>query len=147
MAGIEGLGRVFNIVPVAVGLWINYKDCSAVTFVCTSAGTGSAWQVQEAKTSAGGSAQDIGAVITRYYTTTDNDGSVAWTKVTQAAADETGTIAAATIAALWIPGSQLDDGFAYVAVTDANAQSGTVIAILHDLTVARTPANLSLPGE
>jgi hypothetical protein len=40
--------------------------------------------------------------------------------------------------------SWLDDGFDYVQVTGGGS---TVIALLHDLTVQRAPANLALPGE
>lgn len=147
MAGMEGLGRVFNVVPAAAGLYINMRDCSAITFICTGAGSGSTFNFAEAKTSGGGSVQDLGAVISQYYTTTDVDGSVAWTKVTQAAADETGSVASGSVAAVCIECSKLDDGFDYVSCTDSASQGGTVIAILHDLTVQRTPANLSLPGE
>lgn len=147
MAGMEGLGRVFNVVPAAVGLYINMKDCSAISFVCTGAGSGSTFNIQEAKNSSGGSVQDVGAVISQYYTTTDTDGSVAWTKVTQAAADETGSIASGSVAVVTVECSKLDDGFDYVSCSDSASQGGTVIAILHDLTVQRTPANLSLPGE
>jgi hypothetical protein len=144
MAGMEGLGRLFNVVPAATGLYINMKDCSSVTFICTSASTDT-FNVAEAKTSGGGSVQDVGNVISRYYSTTDTDGSVAWTKQTQAAADEVASVATGSVVAIWISGSMLDDGFDYVSCTASS--TGTVIAILHDLTVARTPANLSLPGE
>jgi hypothetical protein len=147
MAGMEGLGRLFNIVPAAAGLYIQAQHCSAITFICTSAGTGSAFNFAEAKTSSGGSVQDLGAVIDHYYQATDVDGSVAWTKQTQAAADETGTITAGYVIAVTIECSKVDDGFTYVSCTDANAQSGTVIAILHDLLQQRTPANLAIPGE
>lgn len=145
MSGMDGLGRVFNVVPVAAGLYISMKECSAISFVCTGGSGGSVFNFAEAQDSAGTGLQDVGAVITRYYTTTDTDGSVAWTKVTQAAADETGSVASGTVAVVDILCSQLDTGYDYVSCTGTN--SGTVIAILHDLTVQRTPANLSLPGE
>lgn len=147
MAGMEGLGRVFNVVPAAIGLYINMKDCSAISFVCTGAGSGSTFNFGEAKDTAGTAVQDLGAVISQYYTNADTDGSLAWVKATQAAADETGSIASGHVAVVTIECSKLDDGFDYVVCTDSAAQGGTCIAILHDLTVQRTPANLSLPGE
>lgn len=144
MAGMEGLGRVFNVVPAAKTLYINMRDCSAISFICTSANSDS-FNFQEAKDSAGTGVQDLGAVIKQYYVTTDTDGSAAWAKVTQAAADETGTVATGSVACVTIFCSMLDDLFDYVSCTASS--TGTVIAILHDLTVQRTPANLSLPGE
>lgn len=147
MAGMEGLGRVFNIVPAAAGLYIKATECSAISFVCTGAGSGSTFNFAEATSSGGAGVQDVGAVIDHYYTTTDTDGSVAWTRTTQSAADETQSIASGSVAVVTIEMSKLDDTFDYVSCTDASAQGGTVIAILHDLTVQRKPANLSLPGE
>ncbi len=146
MAGMEGLGRVFNIVPAAGGLYIAMKDCSAISFVCTGGSGTSVFNFAEAKDSAATGLQDMGAVIKQYYSTSDTDGSVAWSKVTQTAADEnTVAVANGSVAVFWISCAMLDDGYDYVSCTGTN--SGTVIAILHDLTVQRTPANLSLPGE
>lgn len=144
MAGMEGLGRVFNVVPAANGLYIDMRQCSGISFVCTSANSDS-FNFAEAKDSAGTAVQDIGAVITHYYDNADTDGSLAWTKTTQAAADETGTITTGHCAVVEIFTSMLDDGFDYVSCT-ASA-TGTVIAILHDLTVQRKPVNLAVPGE
>jgi hypothetical protein len=141
---MEGLGRVFNVVPAANGLYISMETCSAISFVCTSAGSDS-FNFAEAKDSAGTGVQDISPLITHYYDAADTDGSVAWTKTTQAAADETGTITTGHCAVVTIHTSYLDDGFDYVSCTASS--SGTVIAILHDLIVQRTPANLALPGE
>ena len=39
MAGMEGLGRVLNVVPIASAKAISMKQCSGVTFVCTGADT------------------------------------------------------------------------------------------------------------
>ncbi len=144
MSGMEGLGRVFNIVPAANGLYIDMRQCSCVSFVCTSANSDS-FNFAEAKDSAGTGVQDLGAVITHYYDAADTDGSVAWTKTTQAAADETGTITTGHVAVVSIFGTMVDDTFDYVSCTAST--TGTVIAILHDLTVQRKPVNLALPGE
>lgn len=145
MAGMEGLGRLFNVVPAAIGLYINATYCSAVTFICTGGSGNSVFTFHEATDSGGDGAQVVGSIIDHYYTTNDTDGSLAWAKVTQSAADTTGTINNGYVAAVCIEGSKLDAGFSFVAVTATN--SGTAIAILHDLTVQRKPANLALPGE
>ncbi len=123
MAGMEALGRVFDIVPAAKTLF----------------------NFQEAKDSAGTGVQDIGAVIKQYYTNADTDGSLHWSKTTQAAADETGTVATGSCVVVHILASMLDDGFDYVSCTASS--TGTVIAIPYDLLVQRTPANMPLPGE
>lgn len=148
MAGMDALGRVFNVVPAAAGLYINMQDCSGVTFVCTSVSSDT-FAFGEAKTSGGGTAQLFadgakGTYPVRYYEASDTDGSVAWVKHTLAD-DTTGAITSGHVIVVDILASLLDEGYQYVYVTPSS--SGTAIAILHDLTVQRTPANLSLPGE
>jgi hypothetical protein len=140
---MDGLGRVFNVVPEASSLYISMETCSAISYICKS-NSSDVYTIREAKDSSGTSVQDVGNVLTHYYTTTDVDGSVAWTKVTQTAADETGTITTGSIVVFTVLTSWLDDGFDYVQVTGGGS---TVIALLHDLTVQRAPANLALPGE
>lgn len=148
MAGMDGLGRVYNVVPAAAGLYINMRDCSAVSFVCTSANSDT-FAFSEAKDSSGTSVTLLadgtkGSFPVRYYEASDTDGSVAWVK--HALADDTtGAITTGHVIVVDVLASMLDDGFDYVKC--AASSTGTVIAILHDLLVQRTPANLSLPGE
>lgn len=148
MAGMDGLGRVFNVVPAAEGLYINMRDCSAVSFVCTSANSDT-FAFGEAQSSGGTNAQLFadgakGTYPTRYYEASDTDGSVAWVKHSLAD-DTTGAITTGHCIVVTVLSSLLDDTYDYVYVTPSS--TGTAIAILHDLTVQRTPANLSLPGE
>lgn len=148
MAGMDGLGRVFNVVPAAQGLYINMVDCSAVTYVCTSANSDT-FAFGESKDSAGGTTQLLadganGSYPKRYYEASDTDGSVAWVKHSLAD-DTTGAITTGHCIVVTLYTSMLDDGYKYVYVTPSS--TGSAIAILHDLVVQRTPANLSLPGE
>jgi hypothetical protein len=135
---MEGLGRVFDVEPVAAGVYLSMKNCSGVTFVCKGADT---YSVTEAKTFGGGSAQAIGNVIKKYYQKAGYTGAFAWTKQTQAAAAAV-VQAGAYVTVIEVFASQLDDGFDYIACSVGG--SGLVTAVLHDLTVQRTPANLAI---
>lgn len=137
MAGMEGLGRVLDVVPIASGVYISMKNCSGITFVCTGADT---FTVREAKDSSGTSVQNIGNVITHYYQNTSTAGAAGWTKQPQAAGAAV-TQAGAYTTVIEIFGSQMDDGFDYIYCHAA--ASGLVTAIPHDLTVQRSPANLA----
>lgn len=140
MAGQEGLGRVFNVVPIAAGQGILLRDCSAVTFVCTGNDT---FTLTLATTFAGSYSQPSGFnPITRKYTNTATNGTAAWVKATQAASNAV-TIASGTVAFSLLV-SQIPDTYNYVKNTASSA--GLVMAVLHDLTVQRTPANLAILG-
>jgi hypothetical protein len=62
-----------------------------------------------------------------------------WTRVTQAAA---ATVTAATggLLAVYIDGTQLSDGFTFLAASHA---TGSFVYVLHDVEVQRAPANLA----
>jgi hypothetical protein len=137
MAGMAGLGRVFDVVPIAAGVYISMKNASAVSFVCTGADT---FTVREAKDASGTSVQNIGAVITFYYQNTSTAGAAGWTRQTQSAAASVVQGSAYTTV-ISIYASQMDDGFPYIRCNAAS--SGLVEAFLHDLTVQRKPANLA----
>jgi hypothetical protein len=148
MAGMEALGRLIDCVPVAAGLYINMKDCSGITFFCTSANSDT-FAFGEAQDKTGTGAQLLadgtkGSFPVRYYENSDTDGSLHWVKHSLAD-DTTGTITTGHVIAVDVLASMLDDTFNYVYVTPSS--TGTVIAVLHDLAYQRTPANLSLPGE
>src|SRR2546430_2717228 len=83
MAGMEGLGRVFNTITVASGKQFNIDQCSAVSLVVTSTGASSI-AVVAAKTFGGSTttftpANGFGQA-TRWYQSASNDGTAAWTK-------------------------------------------------------------------
>ena len=137
---MEGLGRGFNVVPIAAGAGLSMKNASAVTFICTGNDT---FTVTVANTFSGSYSQPTGFnPITRKYTNTSTAGTAAWVKATQAASNAV-TISSGTVA-FTVFGTQLPDPKAYIKVSVG--ASGLVTAILHDLIQQRTPANLPIVG-
>lgn len=137
MAGMEGLGRLFNVVPIASGVAIGLTGNSGVTFVCTGADT----FTLTTSATFGGSYVSTGSIITRYYQAAATNGTAAWTLQTQAAADNV-VQASAYTTVIEVFGSQLAAGKVYVKCTRSSA--GLVAAVVHDLTVGRGPANLAI---
>jgi hypothetical protein len=135
---MEGLGRAFNVIPIAAGSGFSLKGATAVTFVCTGNDT---FTLTVASTFAGSYATP-GNIITHVYTNTATNGTATWVKTAQAASNAV-TIASGTVA-FEVYGIQLADPKAYVKVSAGG--SGLVMAILHDLTASRGPANLAILG-
>lgn len=129
-----GLGRVLNVVNVADAIYVNMKNAEAVTFVGYKSG-GDTYTINEG-TAAGGGTTAALAKITDVYTSNGVGG--AWTKVTQAAGSA--YVASADCVAFTVRADQLSDGKTFL--NCASTSTGTVTAILHDLTTMRTPANL-----
>jgi hypothetical protein len=134
---MEGLGRVFNVVPAASGIHIPLKNASAVSFV-TYEDDGST--IVSLKESIDGASEQNLAVIDLIHKGPGVGGT--WTKVTQTAAasydlsdDTTNDATVITVNA-----ESLSDGFNCV---EATVDGGICIAIIHDLTVQRAPANLA----
>ncbi len=138
MSYMEGLGRAFNVVPIAASQGLSMKDCSAITFVCTGADT----FTLTAATTFGGSYTSPGAIITRRANATATNGTAAWTRVTQAAANT--LVVASGMSVVTIGQAQMPDPAAYLKMTPTGA--GLVVAILHDLKVKRAPENLRIVG-
>ena len=137
MAGMVGLGRLINVIPIATAKAFSLAGASAVTFVVTGNDT---WTLTKASSFAG-SYTNL-AVVSLYYTSTATDGTAAWVKVTQAAA---ATVVQTSGTTAWtVYTSQLSDPSDYLKVTVG--ASGLTTAILHDLTVQRSPANLAILG-
>ena len=135
MAGMEGLGRLYNVAPIAAGAAQSMRDCSGYTFVCTGNDT----FVVSASSTFGGQYNNQ-SIISRYYTNPQTNGTGVWTKVTQAAGTaatiSSGAVAFDVLASQFGPNSPLQ----YVKVTAL--ASGLVTAIAHDLEAQRAPANL-----
>jgi len=129
-----GLGRVFNAVIVADAIYINLKAGEAVTFLGYKSG-GDTYTVNEG-TAAGGGTTAALAKITDVYTSNGVGG--AWTKVTQAAGSS--YVASADGVSITIRADQLSDGKTWI--NCASTSTGTVTAVVHDLSTMRTPANL-----
>lgn len=145
MAGMEGLGRVFNVVQTADTVPFSMTECSAATFIVKASGASSI--AITAATSFGGSYVNFSTANgfsqpTRWYQATAADGTVSWTKQTASWSTATLTLAGTSgyVSVFTIFGSQLADGYKYLKGTCTN---GTLTVITHDLTVQRTPANLA----
>lgn len=128
---MEGLGRLFNVAPIAAGKSISLKNAAGVTFVCTGNDTFTV----KSQPSAGGTATNL-AAITRKYSCTATDGTAAWTDSGDIAPTATATIASGAVC-FYIDAADLPAGASYVEV--AVAASGLVIAIPHDLAIQASP--------
>jgi len=136
---VNGLGRAINVIAVADGVYVPLKDAGAVSFVCYL-DAGDTFTVQEATDAAGTGAVNL-ATITDYSRGSGVGG--VWTDVTQAAAATVVLSGAVNndCAVFTISAEELSAGFTHVKCTSTGA--GTVVAVLHDLKVQRTPANLA----
>lgn len=134
----EGLGRLFNVVPIAAGQGISLKTASAATFICSGNDT---FTLTVASTFAGSYATP-GNILVRKYTNPQTNGTGVWTRVTQSASNAV-TIASGLVAFV-VGQAQLTDPAAYLKVSVAG--SGLVVCILHDLKVKRGPENLVAVG-
>ena len=124
---MEGLGRLFNVVPVAAGVSVSLKEASGVTFVAY--GAAEAFTLTSSPTAAG--TQTDLAAIDRYQLTTSDAGAAAWAEQTQAAAATITLGAAGDAAAFYVDAGDLPAGAEYVRLSHTTA--GLVVAILHDL--------------
>lgn len=136
MSGMEGLGRLFNVVHEASGVHIPLDGASGVTFFnFLAAGT----QSVTLKESIQGQSEQNLAVITKVYKGPGIGGT--WTKVTQnaAATYDNSTDATNDCIAIYVSADSLSEGFDCVELTSG---TGTCVAVIHDLKVQRDPARL-----
>ncbi|RPE40267.1 hypothetical protein EDD90_3303 [Streptomyces sp. Ag109_O5-1] len=138
MAGMYGLGRVYNVIPIAAGNAFKFRGASACSFVCTGNDT----FTLTASATFGGSYASPGNIITRKVTNTATNGTAAWVDATQSGSNAV-TISSGTVV-FTVLTSQIADPLAYLKVSVG--ASGLVTAFLHDLTVQRKPANLEILG-
>lgn len=138
MAGMYGVGRLFNPIPIAAGAAFKFRGASAVTFVCTGNDT----FTLTASATFGGSYASPGNIITRKQTCTATNGTAAWVEATQAASNAVTISSGAVIFSVLT--SQIADPLAYLKVSVG--ASGLVQVITHDLVVQRKPANLEILG-
>lgn len=135
MSEMQGLGREFNVVPVAAGAGLSMKGYGGVTFICTGNDT---FTLTVASTF-GGSYATPGNIITTKYTNTSTSNTAAWVGPTSQSASNAVTISSGSVA-IYVGQSMLADPACYLKMSVGAA--GLVTAILHDLKVKRTPANL-----
>jgi hypothetical protein len=166
MAGIERLGLDFDVsqgwTPQdfhsagVTGAWVSLKQAEGVLFVVQmkagTSGDNATLTLQEAKTSSGGSNQNL-ASITHWWLkanatpTSDLTGAETWVAKTQSAgATITATAADYQLIAIPVLAEDLDAGYSYVnlsAGSTAAAQIASSLAIVQGLLVQRNPANLA----
>lgn len=133
---MKGLGRVLNVVAAASGVHIPLKGATAVTFITyLDAGT----QVATIKQSIDGLSEAV--LDCDVYPHKGPGVGGTWT----AMAEQDDTLDLSTDATndamvFTVDAAQLGAGYNCVEVT---VSAGICIAVLHDLTVQRTPANLA----
>jgi hypothetical protein len=154
MAGMELLGRMVNIIPVAAGAPFKFRSASVAMFVIS--GATAAPTINE-RTSFGGSDTAI-SVIKNVYWTTANNGTAAWSKLTYVSGTAPFTsgplstythgtttgLTTATVSVFHVFSSELSDPNNYL--NCAVGGSGTGIVVVGDLVHQRPPANLEILG-
>jgi hypothetical protein len=146
MAGMEALGRLCNVIPIAAGKPFRMRGASTAMIVAT--GATAVVTLNERQTFGG--ADTALAVIKTVYWSTATDGTAVWNKliianpVSTYTHGTTGGLTTATCTVFHVFTSQLSDPYAYLNVTAGGA--GLITAVLADLVVQRGPAALELLG-
>lgn len=135
-----GLGRVFNVVAAASGVAVKLKDYSAVTFITYEDDGSTIATITELDSSGVESEQALDVDFEPHKAP-----GVGGTWTAMAEQDDTVDLGDDTtndMMHLTVSAEQLSDGYDSVECT---VDGGICIAILHDLQVQRTPANLASP--
>lgn len=133
-----GLGRVFNVIPAASGVTVYLTRASAVSFV-TFEDDGSTIATMTEVDSTGTNVEQALDTVFQPYKGPGVGGT--WTAMAEQ--DDTVDLADDTAndcMVLTVHHSQLSDGYDGVQCT---VDGGICIAIIHDLTIQRKPANLA----
>lgn len=171
---MEGLGRLYDLSAGIIssagnnsadvtGNRVSLRNCGGVDIVVIAeagtAGDDLDLDVQQHTASSGGTTADLDVVTSYYYKTeTTLDGDETWTKATQSAASEitdatggAGTSAEQQqIVVIPVEATELSDGYDYISCDVRNMGTNndklvTILYLLRDLNVQRTPANLVAP--
>lgn len=169
MAGMEGLGRLFNIIPVAAGQMFKGRGASSYGFCAyNTTGSDETTVTLLQASSYGGGTTDLYA-IKNIYTCTQFNGTAAWVKQTAypytAAPWSSGGVggAAGPVSSFTFNGSganfvsavccffqvftsELADPDDYLEVTVTGSGTPLLVALPYDLVVQRGPANLEILG-
>ena len=154
MAGMRALGRVYDVISGPSGIDICLKDVSGIGFVAINGTTTAAILTVVAKPSFGGSSKNwtpangFGQPNT-YYTRTAN--TAAWVPHTvttewSSNAFTVGLTTTGLITYMDFLVSELADTYDYINVTVSGTGATLPTAILYDMNVQRTPANLRIPS-
>jgi hypothetical protein len=154
MAGMEALGRLCNVIPIASGVAFKMRGASVAMFVLTGAAAVATLQEQPGFT---GTPVSL-AMIKNIYWTTVTNGTAAWSKLTYSANNlvapfASGPIATythgtttglttATCSVFHIFTSELSDPENYLLCTATG--SGLLSVYVGDLVHQRGPANLEI---
>jgi hypothetical protein len=143
MAGMESLGRLCNVIPLASGSPFKMRGASVAMFVLTGS-TGVA-TLQE-QPGFGGSPITLAAIKDVYWATS-GAGTAAWNKLVLASVatythGTTTGLTTATASVFHIYTSQMSDPENYLLCTATG--SGVLAVYTGDLVVQRGPANLEI---
>lgn len=151
MAGMEGLGRVFNVVASADNKPFRLGEASAVTFIAVAASTATTSLTFTAAKNFSGSYDNWTTAAgfgqpDHWYQQTVGDGTVSWTKQAASWASNVLSIGATSgyVSLVHIFGAHFADGYEYI---NCDATNASLVAVLHDLTVQRAPVNLAKVGS
>lgn len=158
MAGMEGLGRLFNayLIPTTTGKVFKIRGCSAAT-VLVSGATAIVTLAQDS--TFGGGFATAAAMIKNVYWSTQSDGTAGWNKLTYVNGTApfasgplstythgtTTGLTTATYSAFDVFTSEFSDPNDYLKVTLTGSGIGAIV--LHDLVSQRAPANLEVVGS
>lgn len=138
--GMEGLGRLFNLVQPADDVYVSLKDAGGVTFEGFEV-DGSTSVTITFSDDVSGSNTATPDVVDHWYERSSDQSDGVWVRKTQVASETfTPTNGTGDHWAVYIDASMAPDGKPYV---KADADGGTVTAILHDLRTQRRPDNLA----
>jgi len=151
---MRALGRVYDVISGPSGIDICLKDVSGIGFVAINGTTTAAILTVVAKPSFGGSSKNwtpangFGQPNT-YYTRTAN--TAAWVPHTvttewSSNAFTVGLTTTGLITYMDFLVSELADTYDYINVTVSGTGATLPTAILYDMNVQRTPANLRIPS-
>jgi hypothetical protein len=136
---MEGLGRLFNVVQPATGVYVSLKDATGVTFEGLEVDGATAVTITFS-TDAAGTSTATPDIVDHWYERSSDQNSGKWVAKTQAASETFHpTDGTGDHWAVYVPADACPAGMPYVKAT---ADGGTVTAILHDLAVQRKPSNL-----
>lgn len=153
MAGMRALGRVYDIIPgmtATTAIKVSAQDCSGIGILATAGQTATATLTVVGLTKYSGgtssnwtTANGFGQPGTWYYRSA---ATAHWTATTGGWSSNALTVAATSGYMSYVDFlvSEFADTYDYIQVTPGAAT--TVTAILYDLTVQRTPANLRIPS-
>ena len=151
MAGMQGLGRVFDVITSASGNYFSIKNASAVSFIVQASGASSLALVAAttfaATTTANWTTANGFGQVGFWYQNTQDNGTGSWSKQTSVWTTNSIALAGTTgyMSVVTVYTSEFADTYCYLKATGTNTSS--VTALLHDLTVQRTPANLAILGS